>query len=157
MRAVGEDGGRDVHGHGVDEDHGEHRADDAPVPDDEVKARVEDEGLARDHGVPADGDDGHCDLVYADDTVELEHKADGVQRYAPYRRQHEPEIQASPALEGHVCRHVEFEDVVPGNAGQGGQCHVYGQAGVLEVERVVGRAVFESFGKLAHVDSLSVA
>lgn len=57
--AVGQNGGGEVEDDGVNHDHGEDGAENAPGGHNQVQTRVQDDGLAGDHAPPADGEESH--------------------------------------------------------------------------------------------------
>ena len=76
--------------------------------------------------------------------------------YALDGEQDRPKVQTAAAFEGHVYSHVEFDDIIPGDAGEGGNGHVL--RNIIERERVVGRAVIAitwDWPGLGHIDARS--
>lgn len=57
--AIGEHGGGNVEAEGIDDDHGQNATQNLLLTHHEVQARVQHDGLAGDHAIPTDGDDGH--------------------------------------------------------------------------------------------------
>ena len=83
IRSVREYGGRDMKANGVDDDHGEDSTEYLLFPHHEMEPRVQDYGLTSDHAIPANGDDGHGNIVIDGLLVrhqleELEEETEGV-------------------------------------------------------------------------------
>lgn len=84
-----------------------------------MQSRVEDEGLAGDHGPPADGEQGDGQPGVRGEAEELDQVADGVGEDADAGDQHTPEVGTAIAFEGEEDEHDQLEDVVPGNTDKG--------------------------------------
>ena len=48
---------------GVDDDHSKNCTENLLFPHNKMESGVEDDGLASDHAIPAEGDDSNCDIV----------------------------------------------------------------------------------------------
>lgn len=116
---VGENGGGDMEANCVHDDHGQDAPKDFLVAHDEMKPRVENQGLAGDHAIPTDGDDGHGQINVSVEDHELEEEAEGVQHTAITGNQQRPKVQSSMSFEGEKDLHVQFDDVPPGDCGKG--------------------------------------
>ena len=77
---------------GVDNNHCKDSTEYLLFPHDQMEPRVQDYSLTGDHAVPADGDDGYCDVVVegllaGNKLEELEEESEGVQYTAITRNQ----------------------------------------------------------------------
>lgn len=72
---------------GVDDDHCQYAAEDLLLPHNEMEPRVQNYGLAGDHTIPANSDDGNCNivvegLVAGNKLEELEEESESMQHTA---------------------------------------------------------------------------
>lgn len=112
--AVGQDGGGDMQKEGVHDNHGEDAAEDFGVREDEVQSRVEHDGLAGYHGVPADGDEGDGEGCGGGEGEVFEEEADGVGNQAESGDEQGPEVGTAILGEGHENEDDQFNGVIPG-------------------------------------------
>lgn len=98
---VGENGGGDMEAECVDNDHGEDASEDFLFAHDEVKPRVEHDGLAGDHAIPTDRDDSHrqVDILGIREYQKFEEEAEGMQHAAITRDDEGPKIKTSMSFE----------------------------------------------------------
>lgn len=68
----------------VEDDHCKNAAEDLLFPHHKMQPRVQDYGLTSDHAIPANGNDGNCDIsveghIAGDEMEELEEEAESMQ------------------------------------------------------------------------------
>lgn len=98
-----EDHGRNVEEKCVRNDHGEGNAQDVSIPHDEadqVEARVQDDGEARDHADPSYFSDGSADDPVALGHAVFQDETEGMQSDAPCGDKDALEVEARVAPEG---------------------------------------------------------
>lgn len=98
-----------------------------------MEAGVEDEGLARHHGPPADGQEGDGQPGGGGEFEEFHEVSDRVGTDAQGGDQHAPEVHATVSLEGEEDEVEQFDHVIPGDADKNG----HGEVGSI-MERSFG-------------------
>lgn len=114
---------------GVDDDHCKNCPENLLFPHHEMEPRVQNYGLTGDHAIPANGDDGHSNiivegLIAGNQLEELEEESERMQHTAITGYQKGPEVEASVSLEGEEDLDIEFCNIVPCDCGEGSYGHV---------------------------------
>jgi hypothetical protein len=105
-----------VENYGVDNNHCEYAAKSSDIPKDEVKSRVQNNGLPCNHAAPANDTKGDIDgALRRDLEIPQERTADCIRHNTPSGNKEAPEIEAMTCLKGGKDNEVKFNYVVEGN------------------------------------------
>ena len=94
-----------------------------------MEPRIQNYGLTGDHAIPANGDDGNCNIVVerliaGNKPEELKEESEGMKYAAITRYQKRPEVEASMSFEGEEDLDIEFGDVIPSDSSEGSYGHI---------------------------------
>lgn len=107
----------------VDDNHVENPSDLFFIADDEVKSRIEYKRLARNHSIPADGNESNRDIVIFPDLEELHEKCQCVYHDSPWGCQQAIKVKPATSLEGEPDDHVEIDNVIPRDGCKSAESH----------------------------------
>ncbi len=129
IRSVREYGSRDMKANGVNDDHCENCTEDPLFPHNEMKPRVQNDGLASDHAIPADGDDSDCNIVIkrligGNQPKELKEESERMQHTAITGYEKRPEIETSMPFKSEEDLDIELGDIVPCDSSEGSYGHI---------------------------------